>query len=36
LGYALAAARRYQALSGLVQVLEAVESLVPAESGYTF
>ena len=36
LGYALAAARRYQALSGLVQVLEAVESLAPAESGYTF
>ena len=36
LGYALAAARRYQALSGLVQVLEAVESLAPAQSGYTF
>ncbi len=36
LGYALAAARRYQALSGLVQVLEVVESLAPADSGYTF
>ena len=36
LGYALAAARRYQALAGLVQVLESVESLAPAQSGYTF
>jgi len=36
LGYALAAARRYQALAGLVQVLESVESLTPAQSGYTF
>lgn len=36
LSYALTAARRYQALSGLVGVLEAVEQITPAEPGYTF
>ena len=36
LEYALAAARRYQALSGLVRVLEEVESIAPAASGFTF
>lgn len=36
LGYALAAARRYQALSGLVRVLEEVEAMKPPESGFTF
>ncbi len=36
LEYALAAARRYQALSGLVRVLEEVENIAPAETGLTF
>jgi len=36
LSYALTAARRYQALSGLVGVLEVVEQITPAEPGYTF
>lgn len=36
LSYALTAARRYQALSGLVGVLEAVEQINPAEPAYTF
>jgi aminoglycoside/choline kinase family phosphotransferase len=36
LEYALAAARRYQALSGLVRVLEEVENIAPAQSGLTF
>ncbi|MFM8556987.1 MAG: phosphotransferase, partial [Betaproteobacteria bacterium] len=36
LSYALAAARRYQALSGLVGVLEAVEQINPAKPAYTF
>jgi aminoglycoside/choline kinase family phosphotransferase len=36
LEYALAAARRYQALSDLVRVLEEVENIAPAQSGLTF
>ncbi len=36
LANALAAARRSQALSGLVRVLEEVEQIAPTEPGYTF